>query len=224
MPLHDMSTTIEAVGIVVPARDEAAGIARCLRAVRIAVAEAGLPAAVCVVADRCRDETAEIAAGYADVVVNERPLTMGELRNTGVAALRGLPTGAWLLSTDADTVVPRTWVLDHLRYAHAGADVVAGMADLDDPTSLTPEVLGRYTRLLAVGGHAYAANLGVRAALFERIGGFPAVAVGEEHALLARARTAGGRVVHAADVRVRTSARTRGRAEGGLADLLRGLA
>ncbi|GAA4559185.1 glycosyltransferase family A protein [Pseudonocardia xishanensis] len=211
---------IEAVGVLVPARDEAAGIARCLRAVRVALAEAGLPSRVCVVADRCRDETAEIAAGYADVVVNETPLAMGELRNLGVARL---PARGWVLSTDADTVVPPNWVVDHLRHARAGADAVAGMADLDDPTALGAETLGRYSRLLAVGTHAYAANLGVRADMLHRVGGFPAVASAEEHALLARLRAAGGRVVHATDVRVRTSARTRGRAQGGLADLLRGL-
>jgi hypothetical protein len=120
-------------------------------------------------------------------------------------------------------VVPPTWVVDHLRHARAGADAVAGMADLDDPATLGVETLGRYSRLLAVGTHAYAANLGVRAEILRRVGGFPAVAVGEEHALLARLRAAGGRVVHATDVRVCTSARTHGRAEGGLADLLREL-
>ncbi|MET0188870.1 MAG: hypothetical protein ABW212_07740, partial [Pseudonocardia sediminis] len=67
----------------------------------------------------------------------------------------------------------------------------------------------------------YAANLGVRAAPFGEVGGFPAVVSGEEHALLDLLRRAGHRLVTGADIIVRTSARTQGRAAGGLADLLR---
>jgi hypothetical protein len=55
------------------------------------------------------------------------------------------------------------------------------------------------------------------------VGGFPAVPHGEEHALLARLQEAGYRVVRPPDVRVRTSARTTGRATAGLAALLDGL-
>ena len=59
-----------------------------------------------------------------------------------------------------------------------------------------------------------------RADAFLRVGGYPGVVSGEEHALLARLRHAGHRVLCPTDVRARTSARTTGRARGGLADLL----
>jgi hypothetical protein len=136
----------------------------------------------------------------------------------------------WLLHTDADTVVPRSWVSDHLRYADTGADAVAGAVDLHDPHTLPADALCRYTDLVAAGTdehehrHAYAANLGVRAAAYARIGGFPAVTSGEEHALLALLRRHGHRVLSPTDVRARTSARLHGRARGGLADLLLDLA
>jgi hypothetical protein len=64
----------------------------------------------------------------------------------------------------------------------------------------------------------------VRGSAFQRVGGFPPVACGEEHALLVRLRGAGLRVVSPTGVRARTSARRDGRASGGLADLLRALA
>jgi hypothetical protein len=121
-------------------------------------------------------------------------------------------------------------VLDHLRYAAAGADAVAGAVDLDDPHELPPDALARYTALVThrvaghTHGHAYAANLGVRGSAFQRVGGFPAVTYGEEHALLIRLRRAGLHVVSPTDVRARTSARRVGRADGGLADLLGSLA
>jgi hypothetical protein len=223
------------VGVVVPARDEEARIGACLEAVAAAVRRAGRPAIVCVVADRCRDATAALArAAGVDVVFNDGPLTIGDVRNLGVrrvASLLGDVTErTWLLGTDADTVVPPTWIVDHLRYAETGAAAVAGAVDLDDPHLLPVDTLARYTRLVAARvagrthGHAYAANLGVRADAFLQVGGYPGVVCGEEHALLARLRHAGHLVLCPTDVRARTSARTAGRARGGLADLLCALA
>ncbi|GAA2881601.1 glycosyltransferase family 2 protein [Pseudonocardia halophobica] len=221
---------VEAVAVVVPARDEAERLGSCLRSVRVALAGAGLPGAICVVADRCTDGTEMVAAPHAEVVRNTAARTIGELRTLGARRLLArLPARTWLLSTDADTVVPPSWVADHLRHTRRGADAVAGVVDLDDPEVLPADVLCRYTDLVRAGTgtdrhtHAYAANLGVRAEAFVRVGGFPAVPSGEEHALLARLRAAGYRVVSPTDVRARTSARTEGRAVGGLADLLRGL-
>ncbi|MCE3552154.1 glycosyltransferase [Pseudonocardia sp. RS11V-5] len=221
---------VEAVAVVVPARDEAERIGACLRSVRVALAGSGLPGAICVVADRCTDATEAVAAPHAAVVRNTEARTIGELRTLGASRLLArLPGRTWLLSTDADTVVPPSWVADHLRHARRGADAVVGIVDLDDPDALPPDVLCRYSDLVGAGiavdrhTHAYAANLGVRAEAFRQVGGFPAVPSGEEHALLARLRAAGYRVVSPTDVRARTSARTEGRAVGGLADLLRGL-
>ena len=224
------------VGIVVPARDEEERIGACLAAVTAAVARSGCPAFTCVVADRCTDSTAERArAAGADVVlVNDLPRRVADVRNIGFRHVGGrlgaVAERTWLLSTDADTLVPPTWVLDHLRHAAAGADAVAGAVDLDDPHVLPPDALARYTALVAgrvagsTHGHAYAANLGVRGSVFQRVGGFPPVECGEEHALLVRLRGAGLHVVSPTDVRARTSARRHGRARGGLADLLRALA
>ncbi len=223
------------VGVVIPAKDEEDRIEACLASVAAAVEYAECRAVVCVVADRCTDTTAERArAAEVDVLVNHPARAIGDVRNIGfrhvVGRLGAAIEQTWLLSTDADTLVPPTWVVDHLRYAAAGADAVAGAVDLDDPHVLPSNVLARYSALVAelvVGprhGHAYAANLGVRADAFLRVGGFPDVVCGEEHALLDRLRRAGSCVVSPNDVRARTSARTTGRAPGGLADLLRTLA
>jgi glycosyltransferase involved in cell wall biosynthesis len=224
------------VGIVIPARDEEDRIGACLAAVARAVTRSGCPAITCVVADRCTDTTAHRAraAGADAVLVNDLPRPVADVRNLGfrhlATRLGAVSERTWLLSTDADTVVPPTWVVDHLRHAAAGADAVAGAVDLDDPHLLPPDALARYTALVArriagrTHGHAYAANLGVRGSAFERVGGFPPVAFGEEHALLVRLRGAGLHVVWPTDVRARTSARRDGRARGGLADLLRSLA
>jgi hypothetical protein len=71
--------------------------------------------------------------------------------------------------------------------------------------------------------HVYGANLGVRADAYLAVGGFPGDGAGEDHGLWTRLRAAGYPVISSAASRVTTSARLRGRAEGGLADLLRSL-
>lgn len=233
---------IAAVAVVVPAHDEEALIGPCLAALATAAraVSSQVAVAVSVVLDRCTDGTAAVVRdavrrwwprSAVATLGNAVPRTIGELRTLGLDdALRRLGLAdlgrAWLLSTDADTRVPPDWMRRHLRHAAAGADAVAGMADLDSPHRLPPDVLCRYTALVDAGmaadahTHVYAANLGVRADAFLEAGGFPAVAAGEEHALLARLRAAGRHIVTPVDLRVRTSARTRGRAVGGLADLL----
>lgn len=234
---------ILAVAVVVPARDEQERIEACLASVltSLAALPATIGATVCVVLDRCRDETESLARqvigratrtrAAVDLVSTTTRRTVEQVRNHGVRRLLRRHAGTltaqtWVLSTDADTVVPADWALRHLRHADTGADIVAGLADLDDPGTLSPEALCRYTDLVTAGSaehrhtHAYGANLGVRAAPFLAVGGFPAVAAGEEHALLARLRGNGYRVAAPLDVRVRTSARRHGRAQGGLADLI----
>lgn len=238
-----MTPAFTGVGVVVPARDEEARIVRCLAGVLAALERlpGSVDRAVCVVLDRCTDATAALAARVAadthvpvDLVVNNWPTTVGVLRHRGMLQVldrlaRNPPDRTWLLSTDADTVAEPGWVLDHLRHAQAGAHAVAGLADLDDERLLSPPARRAYARLLAAGhrsdghDHVYGANLGVRADAYLAAGGFPSLSHGEDHGLSARLRATGHRVVTATDVRVATSARLRGRATGGLADLLSSL-
>jgi GT2 family glycosyltransferase len=231
---------ITGIGVVVPAHNEQEHIAACVDALGAAVSR--LPGdvahAVCLVLDRCEDRTAQRAAEAldrhpglrAEMVENRRLLTIGSVRDLGLRrAWSMLGTGpheTWLLSTDADSTVRPDWVLRHLRYAGPGARAVAGTVELDDPATLGPRAWDSYSRLVAAGidgaghRHVYAANLGVRADAYRSVGGFGAVASGEDHHLVRRLRAAGHAVVSATDLEVRTSARRLGRASGGLADLL----
>lgn len=208
--------------------------------------------AVTVVLDRCTDSTPDRVASViadwpeADAVLAEDFLARSEAAAPGagadVGALRDLGLNltlarlashpadrTWLLSTDADTTVPPDWASAHLRLAAAGAHGVAGVADLDDGSHLPAKVLERYGALVADGmhgprhEHVYGANLGFRADAYLAVGGFPREGPGEDHGLWWRLAEAGYRLEHPSTVWVRTSARVRGRAEGGLADLLRAL-
>jgi hypothetical protein len=159
------------------------------------------------------------------------------------AADLAAPGGA-LLTTDADTLVNADWVAANLRELAAGADAVAGyvMADPMELMQLDPAVLDRgrlewqYQQLAAelvarVDREAHDPwprhnqNCGASAAItlraYREIGGLPPKPVGEDRALFEQVRKIDGKVRHSLEVQVVTSARTDGRASGGLADEIR---
>ncbi|OXM57568.1 family 2 glycosyl transferase [Amycolatopsis thailandensis] len=226
---------ITSVGVLIPARDEATHLPNCLSALREALRELppGIERRVCVVADRCRDDTAELAAkAGAQVCVNTHDLTIGAVRALGARhLLSGLnhhaATRTLLLSTDADTVVERDWAVRHVRRAEAGWDAVAGTAQLD--SRLVAAAQPHYEALLAQArnpaghGNVYGANLSVRASAYRTVGGFLPIRTAEDHDLWHRLFRAGFRVAYADEAKVTTSARLDGRAPEGLSARLRTL-
>ena len=236
-----MSTVRPAVLIAIPAHNEEMLVGRCLRSV-IKAAESAqrsntvglVRLAVC--AHRCHDSTATVAravlagAPVVDPVVIElsSPMRVGGVRAELIRrASAGMPTEhTWLFSTDADTEVPVDWITGIIGAATVtGADLVLGLAELLD-WEADDAARAAYEEIIAAGLHAnghdhvYAANLAIRLAAYQQIGGFAAVRHGEEHHLAAAARAAGLGVSSVYEPRVRTSARMPGRAEAGLGDLL----
>ena len=160
------------------------------------------------------------------------------------AALALAAPNGLLLTTDADTLVNDDWIASNRREVAAGADAVAGyvMADPMELMQLDPAVLERgrlewqYQQLAGelcarVDREAHDPwprhnqNCGASAAItvdaYKRIGGLPPKPVGEDRALFEEVRRCDGRVRHSLEVQVVTSARTDGRATGGLADEIR---
>jgi GT2 family glycosyltransferase len=72
-------------------------------------------------------------------------------------------------------------------------------------------------------GHVHGANLGIRADLYQRLGGFDAAVVNEDVDLIRRARRHGVEIRWALDMAVRTSSRAVGRAPLGFAGHLQDL-
>lgn len=233
---------ITVVGVTIPARNERTLITACLRAVRRALDRVAptVRVQVCVVAHRCTDGTERVVRAQcqgwpdADLVTAPPAATIGEVREFGVRHLLRVlgdhdPARVLLLHTDADTVVPPEWVAGHLKHVRAGAHAVAGLVDLAGVTDRLDLVQSQYIALVDRGirgrrhDHVYGANLGVRADAHLAVGGFAPVASGEDRDLWRRLAAHGCRLATPTDLRVRTSARLRGRAEGGLADLLASL-
>lgn len=240
------------VTVVVPARDEERLIGRCLDALdrarrRLRRSRPDITVEVVVVLDACTDGTAEIVGRRSGVtVVAVEAARVGVARQAGIrqaadglaprgegAADQGAmghvepvdPVAHWVANTDADTVVPTSWLLDQLALAEGpggGCDVVVGLA-LPDPDDLTGDVLalwhGRH-RLVDGHRHVHGANLAFRLSTYLAAGGFEPLPVHEDVRLVERMRAQGARVVATARVRVRTSARTTGRAPRGFAAYL----
>jgi glycosyltransferase involved in cell wall biosynthesis len=226
------------VGIVVPAHNEARLIAACLQSLVDAIGSADIDAWIIVVTDRCDDDTASIAErllGDRGAVCSSDGSTVGAARRLGAQVLvehfcrAGATTDRiWLLSTDADTTVPRDWVSAHLRSANAGAAAVAGTVTVASFEEHPPEVADLYHRYYTVhadGRHAHlhGANLGVRADAYLAVGGWQPLATGEDRELWGRLFAAGYPLISSIEGSVFTSGRRSGRAPDGFAAFLKGL-
>ena len=230
--------------VVIPARDEAALIGRCLEGLDRQVGVDPRAFEIVVVLDRCIDATADVvreaAARIAPAVrLLESPLPgVGHARRLGMEVAcdmleaAGRPDVGLIACTDADTVAGRRWLAEQLALVAAGAEAIGGAIDLDEDeaAALDAATLARReqrarVRLDAVRAqHASAehhffsgASMAVTAAAYRRAGGLAPVEALEDEAFARRLREIGARVVHSSAVRVSTSARVGGRADRGLA-------
>jgi glucosyl-3-phosphoglycerate synthase len=227
--------------VVVPARDEADRIAACLHA--LAAQTIGVEAfRVIVVLDGCADATAERARTAGDTLGLDLMLLDGPGLGPGAARRLGMERAAadllaaggddaLIATTDADSQVASDWLERQLAHLRTGVGAVAGRIELlaGEGALLPAAVLQRRerdaaTRLrdvrvtepFAEHHHFAGASIGVSAAAYRHVGGLEPLAVLEDAAFATRLRAAGVPIHRARDVRVSTSARSRGRIDRGL--------
>jgi cellulose synthase/poly-beta-1,6-N-acetylglucosamine synthase-like glycosyltransferase len=221
---------IRSVGVIVPAHNEQSLLPSCLAALhRAAQALGGMPVHLVVVADACRDRTAQAARHGGAAVIPVSARCVGAARAAGMReALRRArpadPADIWLATTDADTVVPPDWLRRQVTCAELGWDAVAGTVRVTDWGGRRPAVRALFSQLYhsAAGPrrHVHGANLGFRASAYLAAGGFPEVPTGEDRALVAALTAAGSRVRYTRAVSVATSARPNARAPHGFSSYL----
>ncbi len=180
-----------------------------------------------------------------DVRLPSARATAGEARRLAMAhAARLAPDGAVLITTDADSRVEPGWLDANLRAIEAGADAVCGVAiidpreagaiprhlhDDDEREMLYAALLDDVTALLDPDpadpwprhSEESGASIAVRKAIFQRAGGVPPLASGEDRAFVQSLRRIDARIRHAPEARVIVSGRLQGRAFGGMADTMR---
>ncbi|SES17490.1 Glycosyltransferase like family 2 [Sphingobium sp. YR768] len=157
--------------------------------------------------------------------------------DTGLGLLQRLE-GSALVSTDADSRPPNDWLRNIAKAFSRGADMVGGRIEIDSQEPLPPAV----QRLRAAWDQYWAevraiedaidplawdpaprhgdhtgASLAIRAELYLACGGVPAIASGEDRALVLAVLARGGRLVHPVNVYTYVSPRLEGRADGGMA-------
>ena len=230
MSTPDLRPAVSAVIVVVPARDEQARIGACLESVTRAAAhlaevQPGVRVRVTVALDRCGDATGSVARWWGARTVELDAGCVGTARRTGVAtAVADLdpadPATVLLVNTDADCVVPRSWLVEMLALA-ADHDLVLGEVR-PDPAEMAVAAMTAWWERHPVGrGSLHGANLAVRLDAYQRAGGFPDLSDREDAALVLALRADGARVV--GGTRVVTSGRRTGRVPLGFAGYLRDL-
>ena len=119
------------ISVIVPAHNEEAVIGHCLKALLVAASHPclyGEVVQIVVVMDCCTDDTRLVVGDYPVQGI------VGRYRNVGKARAAGskyaLEQGTrWLAFTDADTVVPASWLVKQLG---CGTDVVCGTVTDED--------------------------------------------------------------------------------------------
>lgn len=229
--------------VVIPAHNEVASLPNCLRAVLTAAACAPMPVDIVVVLDDCSDGSSRFAGRFGHDVhfVTVEAGNVGAARAAGFSYARSLCGGddagfsyarslrgendSWYATTDADSRVDPDWLL---RQLYADADMVLGVVRVADWRRLPAAAIRRYlhdyhSKTADRHDHVHGANMGFRAEPYWRLGGFRALATGEDVELVDRFEAAGYRIRRDATLSVTTSARRRGRAPGGFARHLRNL-
>ena len=213
------------IAVIVPAHNEAADIGRCLESITVAARHPGLrgePVVAVVALDACTDKTPDVCLHHGAVAISIEARCVGVAR--AAAANHALGLGArWIASTDADTHVPSDWLW---KQANCGADAFCGVVEvrdwLDYPAAVHQAFAGRE---LARDGHRHihGANLGVSAAAYQGVGGFPPLVTGEDVALVQALQRSGATIAWRARPVVTTSARRSARAPQGFSGFLRAL-
>jgi glycosyltransferase involved in cell wall biosynthesis len=225
-----MSNEITQIGVVVPAHNEEVALPGCLAALQTAARAIPLPVRILVVLDDCADRSGEICARFGVETCAITAGNVGEARASGARVLlrhERSPQQIWLSSTDADTRVGPTWLRDQVALSRRGADVVLGVVRLgnDGPSShLRHAFDADYKKLFAedgTHGHVHGANLGIKASVYLRAGGFPPLANHEDRGLVQRLRAMSGVTIQPCQrLDVHTSGRLDGRCEHGFAATL----
>ena len=216
--------------MIVPAHNEQDLLPSCLASLRRAArALRGTPVHLVVVADACRDRTAEVARRGGAAVVTIGARSVGAARAAGAREVlrrtRHLdPADVWLATTDADTLVPASWLRQQVRLRRPGL----GRGGGHDPGGRLVRVPARVRAAFherygaGLGPHppVHGANLGFRAATYLKAGGFPDAPTAEDHALVAALTATGGRMLRTRALTVITSARREARAPHGFSHYL----
>lgn len=116
------------IGIVIPAHNEQDFLPRALASVNRALELYGQDeTCVLVVDNESNDVTSDIANEFGASVIYEGNKGLASARNAGLESLDA--SVEYVLTTDADTVVPAEWIANHIEQLSSGRDIVFTYGD-----------------------------------------------------------------------------------------------
>jgi Glycosyl transferase family 2 len=233
--MSNARTIPAAVGVCVPIHNEEQTLRRSLRALERAAKRAeikGIGCRIAAVLDDCSDLSALLLDEWsrrADIPT----LTIEcNVRNVGVARQMGFtalidasdqvdPEQLWLATTDADSEVPANWLTHQIDCRRQKVQFWAGRVKVTDWLHRQDSTANLWKETYRTEqAPIHGANLGISADLFLRVGGFPPLPTGEDHALLQAVTREGSTVCHDWRAAVVTSSRKSARAPAGFAHFL----
>ena len=161
--------------VIVPAHNEEQYIGKCLKAIRTAEKQAAPNRVqIIVIANRCTDRTAEIAAKYGASVIENQDRCIASIRNAGAKAA----DGKILVTVDADTyIAPQTFceirsLLGSGKYIGGGAMPIFDRASLGIAVSTFYVLLLMLPEIIRSKAMLSGAVFWCRKKDFDAVGGF----------------------------------------------------
>jgi glycosyltransferase involved in cell wall biosynthesis len=222
---------LEQAVVVVPAHNEIEHLPRTLSALIAAAMHTSMRVLIVVVLDACADGSERLAERFGPNVhfISTDAGNVGAARAAGFEYARTVcadvePARTWFATTDADTTVGSRWLS---RMTDTHADMVLGTVRIPVwrlPVEVARRYLAAYNSTGPGHDHVHGANMGFRADAYWAVGGFRALATGEDVDLVQRFESAHMSIHRHAKLSVATSVREEGRAPSGFAAYLRDLA
>ena len=131
------------IGVIVPVHNEEQHLEHCIESLLAAAFHQGLDneeVKILIVLDDCVDTSLDIARTYDVMTISCTHRNVGKARAHGAEHLLA-KDARWLAFTDADTVVPDSWLAEQIRF---NVDAVCGLVDVNDWSEHPTGVRERY--------------------------------------------------------------------------------
>lgn len=225
---------IKHICVLIPAKNEEKLISRCLHSILKASAilssDINIEIVLCV--DSSTDHTWEIGK---KILKDQGSILIIDKGNVGYARrfaaeyalnqYKGYLDACWIANTDADCEVPINWLQKHISYAEKGIHAIAGIVKVDSYREHSPQVAELFQKdyIIHEDGshpHIHGANIGIRADIYLKVGGWNELYTAEDHDLWNRLSNLKFNLKSDAALFVITSGRKFGRAPLGFANKL----
>lgn len=160
------------ISVVIPAYNEEKYIGRTLESLKKQTLK---PYEVIVVNNDSRDKTEEVAKSMGAEVVFEKEKSIGAARKAGFEKAQG----DIIATTDADTILPKDWLLRMAKTFLGDSRIVAlgGTYKFDSPkhqltVKLISEIWILCDKILNFGNNIPGVNMAVKKEAYNKIGGF----------------------------------------------------